>query len=73
MAMQARIALMTSFHLSNHKIGLDRPTTMGKTGWIFRTVDDVRQAVKTFVDLCNSEWRVRKNGFRSPHEISQAA
>jgi hypothetical protein len=46
---------------------------MGKTGWIFRTVDDVRQAVKTFVDLCNSEWRVRKNGFRSPHEISQAA
>jgi transposase InsO family protein len=42
-------------------------------GQIFRTVDDVRQAVKTFVDLYNSEWRVEKNGFRSPDEIRQAA
>jgi putative transposase len=42
-------------------------------GRVFRTVDDVRQAVKTFVALYNSEWRVEKNGFRSPHEIRQAA
>ncbi len=42
-------------------------------GQVFRTVDDVRQAVKTFVDLYNNEWRVEKNSFRSPHEIRQAA
>jgi hypothetical protein len=37
MAMQARMALVTSFHLSNHKIGLDRLArlaTMGKTAKI---------------------------------------
>jgi putative transposase len=42
-------------------------------GQIFRTVEDVREAVKTFVELYNSEWRVEKNRFRSPHEIRQAA
>ena len=42
-------------------------------GQIFRTVDDVREAVKTFVELYNNEWRVEKNGFRSPDEIRQAA
>ncbi|RPJ06505.1 MAG: hypothetical protein EHM37_19735 [Deltaproteobacteria bacterium] len=35
--------------------------------------DDVREAVKTFVELYNSQWRVEKNGFRSPDEIRQAA
>jgi len=40
-------------------------------GRIFRTVDDVREAVKTFVDLYNSEWRVEKNAFTSPIEIRQ--
>lgn len=42
-------------------------------GRVFRTVDDVREAVRIFVDLYNSEWRVEKNGFRSPDEIRQAA
>lgn len=42
-------------------------------GRVFRTVDDIRQAVKTFVELYNSEWRIEKNGFRSPDEIRQAA
>jgi len=39
----------------------------------FRTVDDVREAVESFVNLYNSQWRVEKNGFMSPHEIRQAA
>jgi len=39
----------------------------------FRTVEDVREAVKNFVDLYNNEWRVEKNGFRSPNEIRLAA
>lgn len=42
-------------------------------GRVFRTVEDVREAVKTFVELYNSQWRVEKNGFRSPDEIRQAA
>jgi len=42
-------------------------------GRLFRTVHDVREAVKTFVQLYNSEWRIEKNGFRSPDEIRQAA
>jgi transposase InsO family protein len=42
-------------------------------GRVFRTVDDVRNAVRTFTELYNSEWRVEKNGFRSPDEIRQAA
>lgn len=40
-------------------------------GQIFRTVDDVRYAVKTFVELYNSEWRVEKNAFTSPGELRQ--
>ncbi|SDE42182.1 integrase core domain-containing protein, partial [Desulfuromonas thiophila] len=42
-------------------------------GRVFRNITDVREAVKTFVELYNSEWRVEKNGFRSPDEIRQAA
>lgn len=42
-------------------------------GQVFRTVDDVRKAVETFVELYNSEWRVEKNQFKSPHEIRHAA
>nr|WP_282755496.1 hypothetical protein [Desulfuromonas thiophila] len=41
-------------------------------GRVFRSVTDVREAVKTFVELYDSEWRVEKNGFRSPDEIRQA-
>ncbi len=40
-------------------------------GRVFRTVEDVRQAVGTFVELYNSQWRVEKNGFKSPKEIRQ--
>jgi putative transposase len=40
-------------------------------GRIFHTVEDVREAVKNFVELYNSEWRVEKNAFRSPREIRQ--
>lgn len=42
-------------------------------GRVFLTVADVRDAVRTFVNLYNSEWRVEKNAFRSPLEIRQAA
>ena len=42
-------------------------------GRVFRTVEDVREAVKNFVNLYNNEWRVEKNGFRSPNEIRLAA
>ncbi len=40
-------------------------------GRMFRTVEDVRQAVQNFMELYNSEWRVEKNAFRSPQEIRQ--
>lgn len=38
-------------------------------GHVFRTVDDVREAVGAFVDLYNREWRVEKNAFKAPSEI----
>ncbi len=38
-------------------------------GRVFHTVEDVRLAVRTFVELYNSQWRVEKNGFKSPQEI----
>lgn len=40
-------------------------------GRIFRTVEDVREAVKTFVNLYNKEWRVEKNAFKAPSECRQ--
>lgn len=38
-------------------------------GRVFRNVEDVREAVKSFVDLYNQEWRVEKNAFKTPSEI----
>ncbi|PLY06303.1 MAG: IS3 family transposase, partial [Desulfuromonas sp.] len=38
-------------------------------GPVFRSVEDVREAVGTFVDRYNREWRVEKNAFKSPSEI----
>ncbi|SHI82817.1 Integrase core domain-containing protein, partial [Malonomonas rubra DSM 5091] len=38
-------------------------------GRVFRTVEDVREAVGAFVDLYNREWRVEKNDFKAPSEI----
>jgi transposase InsO family protein len=40
-------------------------------GRIFRTVEDVREAVKDFVELYNSEWRIEKNAFKAHSEIRQ--
>ena len=40
-------------------------------GRVFRTVEDVRQAVRNFVELYNSQWSVEKNGFKSPMKIRQ--
>jgi len=38
-------------------------------GRAFRNLEEVRQAVLDFVDRYNREWRVEKNGFRTPHEM----
>ena len=35
-------------------------------GRIFQTIDDVRDAVRTFVGRYNAEWLIEKNGHRSP-------
>jgi putative transposase len=35
-------------------------------GRIFRTIDEVRDAVRTFVARYNAEWLIEKNGHRSP-------
>jgi len=40
-------------------------------GEVFRTVEDVRQAVATFVENYNAEWRLEKNGFLSPREARE--
>ncbi len=38
-------------------------------GRIFQNIEEVRQAVAEFVDRYNRQWRVEKNGFRSPYEM----
>ena len=40
-------------------------------GRIFRTVEDVREAVGVFMENYNSQWRLEKTGFKSPREIRQ--
>lgn len=40
-------------------------------GRIFRTLEDVRDAVRRFVELYNSAWRVEKNGFLTPNEARE--
>jgi len=35
-------------------------------GRIYHTIDDVRDAVRSFVARYNAEWLIEKNGFRSP-------
>lgn len=35
-------------------------------GRVFRNLQEVREAVKRLVDTYNREWRVEKNGFKSP-------
>jgi putative transposase len=41
-------------------------------GRIFRTIDDVRDAVRAFVARYNAEWLVEKNGHRSPADMRTA-
>jgi putative transposase len=41
-------------------------------GRIFRTIDDVRQAVRAFVARYNAEWLIEKNGHRSPAQMRAA-
>ncbi len=41
-------------------------------GRIFRTIDDVRDAVRAFVARYNAEWLIEKNGHRSPDAMRVA-
>ena len=38
-------------------------------GRIFRTIDEVRDAVRDFVARCNTERLIEKNGHRSPADM----
>ncbi len=40
-------------------------------GRIFRNTEDVREAVRAFVDLYNAEWMVEKMGFLSPSQARE--
>ena len=37
-------------------------------GRIYRTIDDVRAAVRKFFELYNAQWLIEKNGLRSPRQ-----
>jgi hypothetical protein len=41
-------------------------------GRIYRTLDDLRRALRTFVDLYNRHWRLEKLGGHTPDEVRQA-
>jgi transposase InsO family protein len=41
-------------------------------GRIFQTIDEVRDAVRSFVARYNAEWLIEKNGFRSPNNARAA-
>ena len=41
-------------------------------GRVFRTAQEVRQAVGEFIDRYNRDWRVEKNGFLSPLQMREA-
>ena len=38
-------------------------------GRTFRTLEEVRHAVAAFAERYNHQWRLEKNGFRTPHEM----
>ena len=38
-------------------------------GRIFQNLEEVREAVAQFVERYNPQWRVEKNGFRTPYEM----
>jgi len=41
-------------------------------GRIFRTIDEVRDAIRTFVARYNAAWLIEKNGHRSPDAMRAA-
>jgi transposase InsO family protein len=41
-------------------------------GRVFQTIDEVRDAVRGFVERYNAEWLIEKNGFRSPIDARDA-
>ena len=41
-------------------------------GRIYRTIDEVRDAVRDFVARYNTEWLIEKNGLRSPSDTRTA-
>ena len=41
-------------------------------GRVFRDVEEVRKAVRVFVDSYNSQWRIEKNRFQSPFQARDA-
>lgn len=41
-------------------------------GRIFQTIEEVRDAVRTFVARYNAEWLIEKNGYRSPAHMRAA-
>ena len=41
-------------------------------GRIFHTIDEIRDAVRSFVARYNAAWLIEKNGHRSPLEIRAA-
>ena len=42
------------------------PKEQAVHGRAFQTVDEVRDATRTFAARCNAEWLIEKNGHRSP-------
>ena len=41
-------------------------------GRIFRTIDEARDAARTFAARYNAEWLIEKNGHRSPLDARAA-
>src|SRR5918995_924599 len=41
-------------------------------GRVFQTIDEVRDAIRTFVTRYNAEWLIEKNGHRSPDAMRAA-
>ena len=41
-------------------------------GWVFRTIDEIRDAIRAFVTRYNAAWLIEKNGHRSPDAMRAA-
>ena len=41
-------------------------------GGVFRTIDEVRAAIRNFVIRYSAEWLIEKNGHRSPDAMRAA-